>query len=93
MMNFCVMEAFCTKIYVQSILPVREPSEVDNEKIIEANDILRELALEHDCVFIDLHSAFVDSDGKLIEEYSKDGVHLKEEAYEVWVEAIREYIE
>ncbi len=80
------------QIYVQSILPVRSPSEVSNDRIIKVNEILKNIAEEKDCTYLDLHSAFLDDNGELIESYSKDGVHINEEGYKAWVSILEEYM-
>lgn len=81
----------CT-VYVQSILPVRDPSNVDNGRIDIANEIIEELAVEYECEFIDIHSAFIDENGEMKEELTKDGVHLNENGYAVWREQIEKYV-
>lgn len=81
------------EIYIQSILPVREPSEVSNERIDTVNEILMDIAEEYSCTYIDLHTSFSDENGELIEEYSKDGTHINEKGYELWVSLIEEYVE
>lgn len=81
----------CT-VYVQSILPVREPSSVDNERIEVANEIIEELALEYGCEFIDIHSVFTDENDELEQELTKDGVYLNDEGYTVWIEQIEKNI-
>ena len=82
----------CT-IYVQSILPVREPSSVDNGRIDIANKIIEELAAEYECEFIDIHSVFLDENDEMKEDLTKDGVHLNENGYAVWREQIEDYVQ
>lgn len=81
------------EIYIQSILPNRSPSKIENERIREANEIVKEIANEYGYTYIDLYTHFCDDNGELIKEYSEDGVHITEKAYEKWVESIRKYIE
>ena len=80
-------------VYVQSILPVREPSSVDNRRIEIANEIIQELAENYGCEFVDLHSSFIDENGAMQEELTKDGVHLNDNGYAVWIEQINEYLQ
>ncbi len=87
------LTGICDKVYVQSILPVRKPSKVDNARIDRANEIISNLAQEYDCEYIDLQRAFVDEEGELREDLTKDGVHLSEKGYEVWAEQIQEFVE
>ena len=80
------------KIYIQSILPItKESTFCDNNKINEANMLLKELSRSKNIVFIDLHSKF-NVNNSLKEELTFDGVHIKKEAYLIWVQEIRKYI-
>lgn len=81
------------EVYVQTIMPVREPSKVNNERIRKANEIIAVLAKKYDFHLIDTYSVMVDDDGKLKEEYSRDGVHLTSAGYEQWYAELREYFE
>lgn len=81
-----------TKIYIQSILPVSKQSGISNDKIIEVNSIISDLAEKYNCEYIDIHSLFCNKKGELKAEYSKDGVHITKSAYEKWAELIQKYI-
>ena len=80
------------EIYIESILPVCDPSPVCNESIIKANEILKTIASDFNCTYVDLHSLFVDESGCMKSELSKDGVHLKPDSYAIWVEEIEKYV-
>jgi lysophospholipase L1-like esterase len=83
------------EIYIESVLPVSESKEdyaCPNTAIDEYNLYLKAIAEEKGYIYIDVNSSFKDERGKLKEEYSRDGIHLKPEAYKVWEEAIKEYI-
>lgn len=81
------------ELYIESILPVTSYSDYcDNEKIREANAILQRLAEERNIQYIDVYSAYA-QDGVLPDEMSYDGLHLTEEAYSLWYEAIRKSID
>ena len=41
---------------------------------------------------IDLYSLFVDNDGRMKEELSKDGVHLNDEGYKVWANHVEKFV-
>ena len=82
-------------IYLQSILPVNHEMTkggASAEKIKNANAIIKEIAQRSDCVYVDLWSLFEKND-EMPRELTRDGVHLKSEAYERWMEEIRKYIE
>ncbi len=86
------LNTMACEVYVQSILPVREPSKVDNNRISQANEIIKKLAMEYGCEYIDLHNAFTDTNGEMKKGLTTDGVHLNEYGYAVWREQIRDYI-
>ena len=81
-----------TKIYVQSITPVRpEVSQKSpglyKQRLCEINDALSAIALEKGCTFLNLWEALADENGDLIAEYAQpDGYHIKPEGYAVWVD-------
>lgn len=82
------------KIYVQSVLPVNHklrPDYPSNKKIEEANREISRLAKERECEFINLYELYVE-DGEMKEELTRDGVHLKTAAYNIWAKAIERYI-
>lgn len=83
------------EIYIQSVLPISVEKgkryNIDNETIKRFNLELQKMAEEKNCVYIDLYKLY-ESDGVLNPIMTRDGVHLKEEAYEPWVETIRPYI-
>ena len=81
-----------TKIYVQSITPVRpEVSQKSpglyKERLCEINDALSAIALEKGCTFLNLWEALADENGDLIEKYAQpDGYHLLPAGYDAWVD-------
>ena len=82
------------KIYVQSVLPVNHklrPDYPSNKKIEDANREISMLAKERECEFINLYGLYVE-DGEMREDLTRDGVHLKKEAYNIWAKAIEKYI-
>lgn len=88
-----------TKLYVQSILPVSDFYKMFNnhtkngEAIIQINKLLSENAKRYNYTYIDLHSEFIDSEGKLKKEFSNDGLHLNGQAYQQWKKIILPAIE
>lgn len=83
-----------TKVYLQSVLPINTDMRPDcdyNDKILEANKAVRSLAEEYGCTFIDLYHLY-EKDGQMNKELTKDGVHLKPQAYSLWANAITKYI-
>ena len=81
------------ELYIESILPVTASSGYcDNVKIREANKIVQHIAHERNITYIDLHTAYVDKE-TLPENMSYDGLHLTDDAYNIWYEAIKKIVE
>lgn len=84
------------KIYLQSILPVNPSMKagkgINKEKIARCNELVRKIAEEKGCVYIDLYKLYA-VDGIMPKELTRDGVHLYPEAYDRWAEEIRKYVE
>ena len=76
-----------TEVFVQSILPLnnqKRPNNGTNNKIIELNAKLKNLAQEFSFHYIDLFSAFLDENNQLDARYTIDGIHLNGQGYLVW---------
>ena len=79
-----------TRLYVQSILPTNSAfSEYKNHQnktdhIAWLNAQLRSLCKRTEAIFVDLHSAFADGEGKLDRQYTNDGLHLTGAGYRHW---------
>jgi lysophospholipase L1-like esterase len=76
-----------TEVFVQSILPLNNqkfPNGGVNNKIIELNARLKDLAQEFSFQYIDLYSSFLDGNNQLDERYTIDGIHLNGQGYLVW---------
>lgn len=82
------------EIYIQSILPVSNEKEYicHNKSIRQFNTDLEIICGELQVMYIDLFSLYA-KDGNLNPDYTSDGIHLKPEAYIIWIENIAEYIE
>lgn len=79
-------------IVVQSILPV-SLSWIDNREIKAINMRLKEIADEFNADYLDLFSLFVDSNGKPRNDYLlDDGVHLSDKGYDVWADAVENFL-
>ena len=81
-----------TTLYVQSITPVRPEVREKHpglykERLCQINDELAAIALEKNCVFLNLWEVLADENGDLKAEYAQpDGYHVKPDGYSVWVE-------
>ena len=93
-----------TEIYIQTLLPINEPQfrsvrgfypKHSTPLEIQINDINRKIIEKNDdngYKVIDLYSLFVDNDGRMKEELSKDGVHLNDEGYKVWANHVEKFV-
>lgn len=80
------------EIYVHTLLPVTASSDYcDNTKIIEANKLISRIAADRNFTLIDLHNRYADNNA-LPDNMSCDGLHLTNEAYNLWYQAIAPYI-
>lgn len=81
----------CT-VYLQSCLPVTTSP---LEEIVSLNRGYQTLAQKYkQCVFINLYPLFLTANGTCNELLlSADGVHLNGADYQVWIEAIRQYVD
>lgn len=80
------------KIVVQSVLPTSQEKSNLNPYVDQLNARTKELAEESGDMYLDLHPLMEDEKGELKAEYTGDGVHLNEEAYNVWLKKLEEVI-
>ena len=76
------------KVHVESVLPTRGDHARQNAPVREFNQRLRMLANEFGYDYLDLHQLMTDEKGELKTEFTDDGLHLKEPAYQIWREEI-----
>ena len=87
-----------TKLYVQSVLPInnnfgRYKKLIGKEQVVrDINAKLRPEVEKRGLPWIELYSAMVDDEGNLRKDLTNDGLHLLPEAYEIWIEILRPYI-
>ena len=58
---------------------------LENNHLRIYNDLMRKAAQEKQAVFLDLYSAFVNENGTLPYDASKDGVHLNSDYCKKWL--------
>ena len=99
--NIIKKQSPSTKLFVQTILPVNPESYFKEKGFFPEHPIslpkqiknINKLLKEYDQLdVIDLHSAFVDSQGYLDVKYSDEGVHLNEAGYLNWANFINDKI-
>ena len=83
-----------TKIYLQSVLPIREREGWNhhNANIRALNSRLEALAGETGSAWVDVAPAFMDEAGQLRADLSTDGLHLNGAGYLRWFGAIRDML-
>lgn len=78
-----------TSIFVQTVFPTSHI--FLRSKISETNKILSQLQKPKVYTLIETHKLFADSADLMRKEYTKDGVHLTEKGYQVWVDHLRKF--
>ena len=84
-------------IYIQGLIPVNEedvaavkgPDYLKNDHLRVYNELMFKAAQEKQVVFLDLYTAFADENGALPSGASRDGVHLKKEYCQLWLEYLK----
>ena len=84
-------------IYIQGLIPLNEEEiaasggrdYLKNDHLRVYNDLMRKAAEERKVVFLDLYTEFADENGTLPAGASRDGVHLKKEYCQRWLEYLK----
>jgi lysophospholipase L1-like esterase len=89
------------EIVVQSLLPHggdrltvddrEQVLKVSNERIVQINRKLQDLATQQEVKFLDLYPVFVDAEGLLRSDLSTDGLHLNPQGYTSWQAALQTF--
>jgi lysophospholipase L1-like esterase len=61
-----------------------------NETIIRLNFLTQDYCRKNRVEYIDVFSELIDSEGKLAEEFSNDGIHLSDSGYRKVIQPIYE---
>lgn len=84
------------ELYLISVTPIaKNEAGEDNPSpdiIVSFNKKIAELADEYGATYMDLYSHLVDS-GYIKPEYTSDGLHLSDDAYDVWADCMKPYLE
>ncbi len=84
------------EIFVESMLPIEKATAFSwncpNRTIRDYNERLRALAGEYGMTYLDIYPAY-ELKGGLNMAYSRDGVHLNDDAFGPWAEVLRPYLE
>ena len=88
-----------TEIFVQSILPINTQKlkysrlKDKQQQIEDYNTMLKAMCNEMDITYIDVYSKLLDSPRNLNPQYTQDGLHINNEAYQEWVKILKPYLE
>jgi len=74
-----------TKIYVQSVLPLRGGWTKNNKRVLEVNEELKTLCKKYGHNYLNIHQYLVDKKGELKKEFTRDGLHLNLNGYITWI--------
>ena len=87
------------ELYLESIYPVMEGEKAvnsrTNEKIMTINDKLEEFCKKEQITYIDMFDLLVDSSSEKVQinpKYTKDGLHLSDEGYDVVTNEVKKYL-
>lgn len=88
-----------TKLYLQSMLPIRESTGRwkrlvgKTEQIPEINARLQAWAKQNHVTYINLFPLFTEPGTHIMrQELTYDGLHLTEKGYEVWIKVLKKYL-
>jgi len=75
-------------VIMHSLLPVLFPF-IANDDIQRMNAELKQMAADEKVLYLDIHSQFLDEQGRPVPAFlMDDGVHLSEEGYRVWSDEV-----
>lgn len=89
-----------SKIYIQSIFPVKNESQYlksitnpeVNKNVVLVNKELKSICEKKNLTYIDIYSSF-ELEGQMNSKYSIDGVHLNGAGYLLWRDKLKNFIE
>ena len=81
-------------VVLQTLIPVSAKQEakksyVNNTRIAAYNEVIRQLAEEKQCPYVDVAAAMTDEQGCLRSDWTSDGVHLNTKGCKAWLEYLR----
>lgn len=91
LINIIRTQSPSTEIFIQSLIPTSKEYKWINEQIIELNNYLITLSRSTGATYVNIHSLFLKGD-KLNDDYTTDGLHLNNNGYKIWAEAIRQFV-
>ena len=88
-----------TRLYLQSVMPINNDFAIykklinKENTIVEFNKKIKHIAETLKLDYIDLWPTLADSDGKLMKQFTNDGLHLMGAGYKAWISAIKPYLD
>ena len=88
-----------TELYLQSWLPINNDFKRyrnmigKEETILQGNVFLEQVARRQGVTWINLFPLFADRECKLPRHLTNDGLHLNEEGYKIWRDAVAKYVD
>ena len=89
-------------VYLESIYPINneKDSKINhnsvgkrkNKDIVLINSELKQYCNDKNCTYLDMYSLLEDKDGNLKLEYTKEGLHMSDEGYEVITKELKKYM-
>ena len=85
-----------TKIYFYTLLPVNKTfTQLKNQDntdkhIYAVNEGLKKITEKEKITLIDIHTPFMDAEGRLKKELTPDGLHLNADGYQLWKKILKE---
>ena len=90
------------EIYLESIYPINNGNEekinhsmvgiITNNQVKSLNEDLVKLSKKEKINYIDLYDKLLDRNGNLKIEYTKEGLHMSDEGYEIITKYIKKYV-
>ena len=84
-----------TEIYIESIYPINSNKEKKrtNKEINEINEKIKDLCKEKEVTYLNIGKLLMDDNKELKSDYSKDGLHLNDDAYQVITNELIKYLD
>lgn len=84
-----------TEIYVESIYPINSSKHKNrtNEDINKTNKKIKELCKEKKVTYLSINELLMDDNKELKNEFTEDGLHLNDVAYQVITDEIKKYLD
>lgn len=80
------------RIVLTSLFPTRNNEPRPNERIRNLNKNIEKLSYKLNAYYFNLHPHFTDDDGNLRKEFTDDGLHLTNNAYQAWSIELSKYL-